>query len=71
MSGWMLSLILASIITILALLVNNSSDENNKNKSTYGIKIFVISFVVIYFGWMFLGPDSEVRHEIEIGEAPF
>jgi len=69
MSGWMLSLILAIIITILAVLVE--SNDNKKDKTAYGIKIFVISFLVIYFGWMFLGPDSEVRHEIETGEAPF
>jgi hypothetical protein len=69
MSGWILSLILSSIITILAVIVE--SNEHKKDKTSYGIKIFIISFLVIYFGWMFLGPDSEVRHEIETGEAPF
>jgi hypothetical protein len=69
MSGWILSLILASIISILAVLVE--SNDPKRDKISYGIKIFIISFLVIYFGWMFLGPDSEVRHEIETGEAPF
>jgi heme/copper-type cytochrome/quinol oxidase subunit 4 len=69
MTGWMLSLILAIIITILAVLIE--SNDHKKDRVSYGIKIFIISFLVIYFGWMFLGPDSEIRHEIETGDAPF
>lgn len=69
MDGWLLSIILSIIITVLAILVE--SKESTKEKISYGIRIFIISFVTIYCGWVFLGPDSTIKHEIEIGEAPF
>lgn len=69
MSGWLLSLMLASIITVLAVLME--SNDPKKNKMSYGIKIFLVSFLVIYFGWMFAVPDSDIQHEIITGEPPF
>ncbi len=68
MSGWLISLILSAIIALLASLMEN---DKNKNKMTYGIKIFVVSFIVIYFGWMFFVPESEISQEIIQGEPPF
>lgn len=69
MSGWLLSIILASIIAVIAVLIESSDPE--KDKVSYGIKIFLIAFVTIYFGMMFLGPDSDIKHEIDVGEPPF
>lgn len=65
----MISLLLASIITILASLME--SNDPKKNKTSYAIKIFIISFLVIYFGWMFIVPDIDINHEIITGEPPF
>lgn len=69
MEGWLLSIILSIIITILAIAIE--SKNSTREKILYGIKIFVISFITIYCGWVFLGPESTIKHEIEIGEAPF
>lgn len=69
MSGWMLSLLLSSIIALIAMLME--SNDPKKDKVTYAIKIFLVSFIVIYFGWMFAGPDCEIQHEILTGEPPF
>ena len=64
----MISLILSSIISLLATLMEN---DKNKNKITYASKMFIVSFIVIYFGWMVLVPDNEVSQEIITGEPPF
>lgn len=69
MNGWMLSLILAAVITALAVLTE--SNDPNKDKVSYAIKIYVISFLTIYFGWMFLSQDGDVKHEFNTGEPPF
>lgn len=69
MSGWLFSLLLSSIITVLASLME--SNDPKKNKVSYAIKIFIISFLVIYFGWMFAIPDGDINHEIITGEPPF
>lgn len=69
MSGWLFSLLLSSIITVLASLME--SNDPKKNKVSYAIKIFIISFLVIYFGWMFAIPDADINHEISTGEPPF
>ncbi len=65
----MISLILSSIIAVLSSLME--SNDPNKNKMSYAIKIFIVSFLVIYFGWMFLVPDFDVQQEIITGEPPF
>lgn len=67
MSSWLISLILSAIITLLLILLDN---DNQRDKKTYGIKVYVVSFLSIYFGLMFLG-DNEIKHEINTGEPPF
>ena len=69
MSGWMLSLVLASIIALLATMME--SNDPKRDKMSYALKIFLVSFLVIYFGWMFACPDSDFQHEILTGEPPF
>lgn len=69
MSGWMLSLILAAVISFLATIAE--SNDPKKDKASYAIKIFVISFLTIYFGWAFLSQDCDVTQEINTGEPPF
>jgi len=75
MTIWLTTLILSSIITLLAILIENNDKYKNKiqyqNTFTYGIKIFIISYLVIYVGLLFMNPESDIKHEIEIGEAPF
>jgi len=70
MSSWIFTLVLSSIITVLALLVE--ANEKRENKYIYAAKIFLISYVTIYLGLIFgLNLDNSNCPEIEIGDAPF
>jgi hypothetical protein len=69
MSGWMLSLVLAGVITLLATIAE--SNDPKRDKVTFAVKIYVISFLTIYFGWAFLAQECNITHEISTGEPPF
>jgi hypothetical protein len=71
MELWLLAIVLSIVITILLLLAEQSHPERN-DKTTFGVKVFIISFITIYFGMLFLGPECvDVTHEISTGEPPF
>jgi hypothetical protein len=65
----MLSLILAAVISVIVVISDSGSE--NKNKMSQGIKVFVISFAIIYLGLMYFGSDRGLKHEINTGEPPF
>ena len=67
MSTWLLSLILAGIISIVSSLFE--AHEDNTKKVNYVIRVFVLSFLIIYFGLHFLNQDS--TPEINTGDPPF
>lgn len=70
MENWMLSLIMAAVISVIVVISDSGSSEN-KNKMSQGIKVFVISFAIIYLGLMYFGSDRGLKHEINTGEPPF
>ena len=64
-----ISLILSSIIAVLALFVTYTK-QNRDSQGIYGIKVFTISFITIIVGLYFLmTPKQDL--EIDIGEANF
>ncbi len=65
----MLSLILAAVISVIVVISDSGSE--NKNKMSQGIKVFVISFAIIYLGLMYFGSDRGLKHDINTGEPPF
>jgi hypothetical protein len=69
MENWMLSLILAAVISVIVVISDSGSE--NKNKMSQGIKVFVISFAIIYLGLMYFGSDRGLKHDINTGEPPF
>jgi hypothetical protein len=67
MSSWLLSLILAGIISIVSSLFE--AHENTNTKLKYVIRVFVVAFITIYFGLQFLTQDC--IPEINTGDPPF
>lgn len=66
MSSFLGVLLISFIITILLVLFET---DDKKDKTSYGIKVFIISFITIYFGLSFINDD--IKHQISTGEPPF
>ena len=65
----MLALILAAAISVIVVISDSGSEKDKK--MSQGIKVFVISFAIIYLGLMYFGTDRGLKHEINTGEPPF
>lgn len=67
MSSWLLSLILAGIISIVSSLFEVHEDTAKKLK--YIVRVFFVAFITIYFGLQFFTQDC--FPEINTGDPPF
>lgn len=70
MNGFIFALIVSAIITV-CLFVTKHSDNNESNNS-YGIKVFIISFLIVFVCHSyFVGGDNALVQDIDVGEPPF
>ncbi len=68
MNSVVFALTLTVIITVVLLSLKHK--DNTENNTNYGIKIFIVSFVTIFIGYIYMLGDKTVQ-EIDIGEPPF
>ena len=68
MTPFFISLVLSALIMIISML---SVTPTKEKQSTFALKIFVISFIVIYGGFYFLVEKNDAFPEMEVGEADF
>lgn len=60
----------AVIITLILLALKTK--EHNETNTSYGIRVFVIVFIVTFVLFSYLCDNGNgVNQEIEIGEPPF
>lgn len=70
MNAFIFALIVSAIITV-CLFVTKHSDNNEPNNS-YGIKVFIISFLIVFVCHSyFIGGDNALAQDIDVGEPPF
>jgi hypothetical protein len=69
MNNVYVSLIIAAGITFCAIITQNSS-ENSSSRQYYGIKIYIISFIISYVALIYL-TDCNIKQIIETGDADF
>ena len=67
MASWLLSIILAGIISIVSSLFE--AHDDTKKKVQYVIRVFVVAFITIFFGIQFFNQDCSP--EINTGDPPF
>lgn len=63
-----ISLIIAAGITVCALITKPKSDVSH---TAYGLKIYLISFVISYISMTYLLKDGTIKQIIDTGEADF
>lgn len=68
MNYLIISFILSAVIATISMFANYS--EKDKQNSMYLLKIFAISFTVIYIGLIYF-IKQETSPDIQIGEADF
>lgn len=70
MNAFLFALIVSAVITV-SLFVMKHNDNNEPNNS-YGIKVFVISFFIVFVCYSyFVGGDIALTQDIDVGEPPF
>lgn len=69
MNTYVLSLVITTAVTVLALLTRPKRAVEVEGHATFAIKIAVITFVCVYFSMTFLGSPS--CPEIIQGEPDF
>lgn len=70
MNAFIFALIISAIITV-CLFVTKHADNNEPNNS-YGIKVFVVSFFIVFVCHSyFIAGDSALVQDIDVGEPPF
>jgi uncharacterized membrane protein YozB (DUF420 family) len=70
MNAFTFSLIVSAIITVVLFVTKHN--DNKEPNNIYGIKIFVMSFLVVFVCHSYLiGVNSTVMQDIDIGEPPF
>lgn len=70
MSPFVFALIASAVITVCLLVLKGK--ENNETNNGYGLKVFPVTFIVIFVCYSYLiGGDSAISQEIDIGEPPF
>jgi anaerobic C4-dicarboxylate transporter len=69
MNNIYISLIIAAGITVLAVLTKPRETKNNH--IGYGLKIYIISFLVSFVSLTYLLTESNVKQIIETGEPEF
>lgn len=70
MNAFVFATIVSAIITV-CLFVTKHSDNNEPNNS-YGIKVFIISFLIVFVCHSYLmGGDGSLVQDIDVGEPPF
>lgn len=71
MTPFVFALIASAIITVCLLVLKGK--ENNETNNGYGLKVFPVTFIVIFVCYSYLlgGGDGALAQEIDIGEPPF
>lgn len=70
MNAFMFALIASAIITVCLFVIKHN--DNNEPNNTYGIKVFIISFVIVFVCYSyFIGGDNALTQDIDVGEPPF
>ena len=75
MNNLYISLIIAAGITFFAVITKPKDQSSNQSSfpnsySTYGLKIYVISFIISYVALTYLLVDN-IKQIIDTGEADF
>lgn len=54
------------------LLSEPNTPDRQHDRVSFALRVFVISFLVVYFGFLFIGPEcADAVQEISTGEPPF
>lgn len=70
MNSFIFAIIVSSIITVCLFVSKHS--ENHEPNNSYGIKVFVISFLIVFVCNSYLmNGDSSLVQDIDVGEPPF
>lgn len=70
MNGFIFALIVSSIITVCLFVTKHT--ENNEPNNSYGMKVFIISFLIVFVCHSYLmAGDSAFTQDIDVGEPPF
>ena len=70
MSPFLFALVLSAIITVCLLVTK--SRENNEPNNSYGIKVFIIAFLIAFVCHSYIiSGDGSLAQEIDVGEPPF
>lgn len=69
MTPFLFALIASAIITVSLLVLK--SKENEESNTSYGLKVFPISFIVVFVCYSYLIGGGAQSQEIDVGEPPF
>jgi type III secretory pathway component EscS len=69
MTPFIFALVASSITSLI--MVFSKAKENQENTSNYAVKVFVVSFLVVFISYTYLMGDATSSQEIDIGEPPF
>lgn len=70
MNAFIFALVVSATITVCLLVIKNT--DNNEPNSSYGTKIFIITFLIVFVCHSYLmGSDNKLIQDIDIGEPPF
>jgi hypothetical protein len=70
MNAFVFALIVSAIITVCLLVTKHS--ENNERNNSYGIKVFIVSFFIVFVSHSYLmSSDASLIQDIDVGEPPF
>lgn len=64
----------AIIAVLIAMMKSSNTTQQSETRMTLGIKVFVVTFVILYFGLVFFTPNiSNIvkTHEIETCDPDF
>lgn len=71
MNNILISVILASVLSFF-IIISQSNEDTNKDKTNEYIKIFIISGICIYVGLLYFGSSSsDIKYIIKGGTPPF
>jgi uncharacterized membrane protein YozB (DUF420 family) len=70
MNAFVFALVVSAIITVCLLVTKHN--ENKEQNNSYGIKVFMISFFIVFVCHSYLmSGDTSLIQDIDVGEPPF
>lgn len=70
MNAFIFALVVSATVTVCLLVIKHA--ENNEPNSSFGTKIFIITFLIVFVCHSYLtSSDNTLIQDIDIGEPPF